>query len=213
MKAFDVVLYGLLAALSLGCTEVIEFDTARVGGQLVVDGRIAVGNGPFRLNLRETATENRKTFPVTGAEITIFDDAGQSESYQEMGDGAYLLHANAVQGRIGGNYYLEIRLPNGEIYQSKPETIPQPAGKQDSITYDLGKQDFLNRFGNPIPRKIINIYVDVTLNEETREDFFLRWDVEEVYRITPTFFPCGLCTPPPSCYVYVYTSAQDFTLF
>ena len=208
----SLILLALIFCFS-SCIEVIDFETVRSGGQLVVDGRITAGPGPYTLKLGETASINRKTFPVEGAQVVLFDGQGQSEFYTEIGEGVYELPGNIIQGKAGESYFISITLSNGKVYQSDPEVLPAPAGIQTVMNYDLGIEEEINSFGLELSKPVINVYVDVEFDSERTTNFFLRWDIEEVYNLNPTFFPCGLCQPPPTCYISQFPSTQNFTLF
>ena len=77
MKYINHTFLSISIALFLtGCTEVIDFKTERTAGQLVIDGSIVNGPGPFTLYLGSTASTNRRTTPVEGATVSLFDDQG-----------------------------------------------------------------------------------------------------------------------------------------
>ncbi len=194
------------------CIEVIDFDTGRTGGILVIDGTISNAEPPYTLRLRETAPTERITLPVSGAVVTIFDNLGQSETYQEDADGAYLLWGQTVRGIPGNTYHIRVELPDGEVYESEPETIPRTETRLDSLYFDFERKNDLNEIGNVISYWVVNAYVDATINPLPGENAFFRWDVEEVYLLTPTDFPDPFGVVPPPCFVYVYPSGKDFQL-
>lgn len=202
----------LQAFLLNSCIEVIDFDTQRSGGLLVIDGNISNAEPPYTLNLRETAPTERVTLPVSGALVTIFDNLGQSETYQEDIEGKYRLLGQTVRGVPGNSYYIRVELPNGQVYESEPETIPRTEARLDSIYFDFERKEELNEIGNVLSYWVVNAFVDATIDQQPDENAFFRWDVEEVYLVTPTDFPDPFGTIPPPCFAYVYPSGQDFEL-
>lgn len=216
MKRNNLLILALLQLFVFhGCIEVIDFDTERDGGSIVIDGSVTEGTGPFAIRLRETASTDRITYPVSGALITLFDDAGNSGAYQESADdpGRYILPSGGMTGIPGRAYHVEIEMPNGRIYQSEPETMPRLAGVQDSIYFEFGFKDFLNDIGNPVTKPVVNAYINAAIDQQPGEDLFFKWDVEEVYLLSPTDFPDPFGSIPPPCFVYEYPSGQDFQLF
>jgi hypothetical protein len=86
LKCFQLLIV-LVFSMLVSCVEIIEFDTTREGGQLVVDGAIATGSGPFEVYLGRTASAERKTTPLEDASITLFDEQGNSIDYEALGEG------------------------------------------------------------------------------------------------------------------------------
>ncbi|MCB0629102.1 MAG: DUF4249 domain-containing protein [Saprospiraceae bacterium] len=203
----------LLTILSqAACVEIIEFDTTREGGQLVVDGGVGTGSGPFDVYLGRTASTNRITTPVEQAEIAVYDDLGTVLAYQEIGEGHYQIAEGLLRPEIGRTYHIRIRLPNGNMYESEPETIPPVPARLDSIYFDFEKQEELNEYGNIITYPVVNAYVDLRVEQNADVQSFYRFDVEEVYLLSPTDFPDPFGVIPPPCFVYDYPATRDFLL-
>lgn len=213
MKKIPVALVlGLLLLTFSQCVEIIEFDTTREGGQLVVDGRIGPGEGPYELYLGQTASTERKTFPLEDADVVIFDDQGRSESYVDLGEGKYMLPGLDLQGEIGRTYHLRITLPDGRVYESKPETLPPNYGRLDSIYFEFTDRQELNAYGNITTFPVVNAKVDYSVEQPATFHSFFRFDVEEVYLLSPTDFPDPFGTVPPPCFVYDFSNEQPFLL-
>lgn len=199
------VLSGLTFILFLpGCVEVIDFDTDRTGGQLVVDGKLVTGEGPFELYLGRTAATERKTTPVEGARISLFDDQGNMVFYRDQGDGKYLIPSRELRVKIGNTYYIQIELHNGEVYESERETVPPILGKLDSLHFGFGEIEELNEYGNTVIKPIVNAMIDLSLEQGPEQSSFFRFEVEEVYLLSPTDFPDPFGAIPPKCYIYTY---------
>ena len=208
-------LFPLLFLFLSSCIEPIKFNIDRQGGQLVVDGSISNEGGLQRIKLSTTTGSDRIPTPVTGAQVKIFDDMGLSEDYVTdfVDPGTYILLGHTIQGTIERTYYIEIVLFDGRTYRSVPEKIrPQP-GEMEAISYDFSEKQEVNEYAVILENTFIDVFIDVDLNEVSEEPFFLRWDVEEVFLLSPTDFPDPFAAVPPPCYVYVYPSATDLNLF
>lgn len=214
MQHFYVGLFlSLLIPLMLGsCVEIIDFDTDREAGQLVVDGSIGTGTGPFELYLGRTADTERKTIPLEGAKVTLFDDLGNTETYVELGEGQYLLVSENISTEIGRTYYIRIQLASGEVYESKQETIPSISGGLDTLSFGFEIREELNEYGNIRTFNVVHAFVGMTVDQNAGENSYFRFDVEEVYRLSPTDFPDPFGAIPPPCYVYTYPDISSFEL-
>jgi hypothetical protein len=211
VKPYPILI--LLALLSLAaCVEIIEFDTTREGGQLVVDGGIGTGSGPFTIYLGRTASSARVTIPVEQAEIFVYDDQGNGLAYQELGEGQYRLPEGLLQPQIGHTYYLRIQLANGQTYESEPETIPPVMARMEDLYFDFTDLEELNQFGNIVTYPVVNAYIDLAVDQPADMQSFYRFDVEEVYLLSPTDFPDPFGNIPPPCFVYEYPATRDFLL-
>jgi hypothetical protein len=82
----------------------------------------------------------------------------------------------------------------------------------EAIYFDFSEEEELNRFGNVITFPVVNAYVDLRLEPTTVERSFFRFDVEEVFLLTPTDFPDPFNRIPPPCYVYAYPNTRNFLL-
>lgn len=192
----------LLLLLLSSCVEIIDFGVPRQGGQLVVDGRITDGPGPYELRLSRTADIERLSIPENGATIMITDDLGRTETYEERGDGQYILLGHTVSGEVGRTYFLQINTADGRRYETQRETIPPLPAQQQDLYFDFELIEELNAFGNIISFPVVNAYVDVEISPESGQELFLHWSVEEVYLLSPTDFPDPFGAIPPPCYVH-----------
>ncbi len=97
---------------------------------LVVDGMITNEAPPYIVKLTYTGVyeaSNRisENQAVSGARITISDDLGQKIQLEQVLEepGKYQTNDPTYRGQIGRIYKVNIELPNGEIYESKPEKL------------------------------------------------------------------------------------------
>ncbi len=198
----------LLLISIAGCIEIIDFDVNREGRRLVVDGTISDKNGSQTLRLRYTAEEEKITDPLTGADVYLYDDLGNSEPYFETEDGVYKMFGDIITGTPGRSYHIEITLPGGAEYHSEPETIPASIAR-DSIYYEF---DTITEAGTGTETNIIRVFRDTSI-PETDNPLYLRWELKEVYKFTQFDFPDPMNNPPPTCYVTHYDDPQNILLF
>jgi len=205
-KWFPVM--GLL--LVAGCIQIINFNVRRQGNRLVVEGTITDKGGPYFLQLRRTSNEEKITDPVSGADIDIFDDHGNSEQYIQYERGKYFLPGNTVKGIPGRTYHLEITLADGSKYRSDPETMPMQIAK-DSVYY---KFDSIKEKGNSVEKDVIKVFTDTNIPKNTSgKPLYLRWNVEEAYKFTQYDAPDPFNNPPPVCYITDDPNPQNILLY
>ncbi|MEM7372766.1 MAG: DUF4249 domain-containing protein [Bacteroidota bacterium] len=203
-----------LCLCSGACVERIDFEVERTAGQLVVDGGFTNEEGIQRIRLGETVAVVRLPLPVEDAHVRLYEDSGEFEDYVHDPEepGTYLLHGTKIQGKPGHSYFVEITLANGRVYRSKEEEMQPQQAMLDSIYYDFSLEKEISSAGVVIENTYINAYIDVELSQLDRTTF-LRWDVEEVFLLTPTDEPDPFGFVPPPCYVYQYPSAIDLNLY
>lgn len=216
MKKFQIIIWMALIHFAFtGCVETIDFSTDWNGGQLVVDGRISAGSGPFFLSLRQTAPIEQKSLPVSGAKIILEEQAGPQYFYAEQEEGEYVLEnkpGSIVDLKEGKAYSVKIELTDGRRYASHQEIIPLGWAKMDSVYFDFEELEVLNSIGNVIKYWVVNVYIDAHLLSGAGPRPTLRWDVEEVYKLSETDYPDPFGYIPPSCYVYVYPGSEGFQM-
>lgn len=200
----------LICMMSAGCIEKFEFNTSEGDHLLVVNGSITQGNGPYELQLsRTTKFGTGPSEPVINAQITIFDENDQQESFFEAEPGIYRCLGNTVCGEEGGTYFIEIRTDENTIYRSSPETMP-PLLEADSIYYELVTETILNDLGNPVENKYIKIFVDTPVKKEGKDAWF-RWRMIDSYTVTD--LACGSLDPATTCYITEEPNPQFIPVF
>src|SRR6185312_704498 len=109
--------------LAIGCQKVINIDLNSASPAIVIIGNINDQPGPYTVTLSQNATfSDPNTSPsVSGAFITISDNAGNKDTLTEVSPGRY--HTKKIQGIIGRTYYLNV-ISNGQTYTAS-STMPQ----------------------------------------------------------------------------------------
>jgi len=207
---FGGVLIVLLVLTAAACIDEITFQAERSGGLLVVDGGITNRPGPYMLHLGMTSGENVIPFPLSNAIIRIFDSSGKYEYYRETKPGKYLLTGETVSGRRGETYHLEIQLPDGRVYQSLPETIPEINGFPGA-GIRVGTVPEQSASGRTRDVPAIFVHTNTVL-PETDEPLYLKWSVESVYAFLENEPVSPLAPPPNMCYVSQTRNPQSISI-
>ena len=114
----------LLAALT-SCID--PYDPHLVGGEryIVFEGVLTDAPGPYRFSLSQSAgyTSDESVFDqrITGAVVSVTDDAGTVTRFVDAGKGNYL-SPDGFRGQPGRRYALTVAY-QGQTYQSEPELM------------------------------------------------------------------------------------------
>jgi len=122
---------GCLLLLASSCTKVIDLKLGNVSGRLVIEGNVTNAAGPqvIKLSTNVPFTNTNTYPPVTGATVTVTDQAGNSFSFTEGPSGTY---SNSVLTGIPGNTYTMTVITGGVTYTAV-STMP-PLIPLDSLT-------------------------------------------------------------------------------
>jgi hypothetical protein len=135
-RAAIVVLGGLLQVLMFcpACTKVINLSVPNAAAQIVIEGNVTNGPGPYQVSITTTVPFSaNNNFPtVDGAQVTITDNAGLYDSLVETAPGIYSTQGNWV-GQPGNAYTLRVSVNGG--HHTGTSTMPQPVNL-DSVTFE-----------------------------------------------------------------------------
>jgi hypothetical protein len=208
----------LLMAVLLGsCVEKIDFPLNRGVEKLIVSGQINNLNEAQIIYLSETTSANREPLssgnyfvindlprPLQGASVNVISSDGGMISFQETKPGQYEF-GTSLGLKSGVDYQVEISF-EGRTYRSTAESLNPVIGTDElSYTFERGI------FKDQPETAFISIISTVQLPEQVG-DYYLRWDVDEVYFWDLTFFPNPFNTPPPLCFVFDYPDPERITL-
>lgn len=132
------ILLIIITLFSISCyQDVIDLDLSDFESQIVIEGNITNQPGPYTVKISRTAGyEKSRDFPsVSGAEVVIADDAGNSETLRKIRAGRY--RTSSLQGVPGRTYSLFVNVDGKEYTASC--TMPEPL-ELDSILYDTYDQ-------------------------------------------------------------------------
>jgi len=151
------------------CVQKIGVELPDASEKLVVDGLISTLPGPYTVKLTKTAkyTEGSEgtNFLVSGARVSITDDAGNREDLIEEDLGIYKTQQGGLQGQAGRTYSLSIETAEGKKYQSQPELL-KPTTGVENIYYEFVE-------GAPGKEEGFYVYID-TKDPAATEDYY-RW--------------------------------------
>jgi len=184
-------------------------------GDLVIFGRLTDGLDGNSVSVSITAQFDRPPIPVSAAEVVVYDEAGNSERFNETSeDGTYSSSAMMLDRSPGNKFYLEVCIPNGEMYRSEMQTMPEKAGS-DSIYFNVDTETFFTSNNIPVSRTTIEVFLDSEISRNETDQVFLRWEVEEVYSIQEVILPANKFPlwSWKTCYITNPVDAQKFFLF
>lgn len=132
------VLYiAITAALGMSitsCTKVIDVNLSNTDPIIVIQGSVTDTTGPYSVKITKTIDidKNNNFVGLSGASVTISDDAGNSENLQEASAGMY--KTSTLVGVPGRTYTLTVQV-DGKIYTAK-STMPAKVA-YDSVSYTI----------------------------------------------------------------------------
>ncbi|MDV7695581.1 DUF4249 domain-containing protein [Chryseobacterium soli] len=164
--------------LLTSCEKEIDLDLADKSGNIVIEGNITDQPGPYYVKITKSVafTQNNQYPAVTGAQVILSDNTGQTETLQYVGDGKYRTSAfTAVTGRT---YTLKVQA-EGKQYTAQ-STMPAPVSfdglTQDSFVFGgvttytllpvftdpaaLGNRYLFNFTVNDKPKKTFEVFSD-----------------------------------------------------
>lgn len=177
------------------CLSQIEVPVEIKGGELIVSGQISTIRDQNIIELGTSADSESRPNPLSGATIKLIDNLGMISYYNETGLGKYSLPNLA--GIAGRTYSIEIQTPNGRVYKSRPEKM-QEAATLDSVSYEVVGETVVDFEGNILPKNFYKIYANTTL---PTNKMYLKWNVNEVFLLSPTDFPDPFGFIPPPCFI------------
>jgi len=205
--------FGLLLLLLPCCVEEVDFDTGAPPPLLVVDGRITTNDGPQTVRLTQVAPyRSQVRAPVSEAAIRLFDEQGFLADYFESAEEPGLYVIERLQGQVGSQYHIEIRLPGEGSYRSLPEPLlPVPAA--DSLSYRTVFEATQNESGIIQEKWFMDVFVHTVLEPQAQAGPYLKWEVETVHNFVPLL--TGPFPPPPPyiCYITEAHNPQNILLF
>jgi len=106
------------------CQKVINIDLNSAAPQMVIEGNITDQPGPYAVYLSQTVnfSETNVFPPVTGANVIISDNLGNTEMLTESSSGKYV--TSVLHGTPGRTYSLSVTA-NGKTYTAS-STMPNP---------------------------------------------------------------------------------------
>ncbi len=205
----------LLTFLFLGINSCIDPFTLNLENNqqaaLVIYGDFSTDKRAHQLEIYTTDSQIiRNKQPITGATATLVaDDTGEREDYQVVSAGVYEVNGSTISGATGSQYHIEICLPNGNKYQSRPATMPRKI-RGDSAFIQINAVEELLVTGAITTKSFLEVFVDSPLPTDNN-DYWLKYDVTTLY----SFFEiiCSPLGPPPDiCFIPGRNDPQQISL-
>jgi hypothetical protein len=180
----------LLTFLSLqACVEPFDLKTGTDKRSLVVSGMVTDQNRPelnkVTLSWTEPFDGEKKLVvnePVLEAIVTLQDNQGNRMQLTEGARGVYTLWENDFNVEQGRTYTLNIRLPDGREYASRPELLRAAVPIQD-VKYEF--KEFIdvvrNSAGVLVERRSVGFEVKAQVQDPAERGNYYRWDTEGVF--------------------------------
>jgi hypothetical protein len=203
------VILQLALMMMAGCLTPIDQISDYEGGQVVISGQISTLPEMNLVTVSITSSLIRLPEPVYDANVTLVDENGNQTAYRNRGDGKYALdNFFPVPGKA---YHIRVVIPDGRTFESTPETMPVALG-HDDVYYTFENELYTDKDGVVADRTFLKIYTNHTLSS-SEEPLYIKWDVEEVYILSPTDFPDVFGNVPPPCFIAQRVEPQKMILF
>jgi hypothetical protein len=149
MKILKTTTYLFLLLALASCTKVINLELGNNSGHLVIEGNISNTRGPqiIKLSTNVPFTNTNTYPPVTGATISVSDQAGNTYPFTEGPSGTY---SNTHLRGAPGNTYTMTVTAGGKTYTAA-STMPDPVNL-DSLT---AKNEVIQSNDN---KKVVTVY-------------------------------------------------------
>ncbi len=205
------LLFPVLLVVMDGCVEPLKLDDYNsYRTQLVVDGMITDQPGPYTVSLYQSLPLNADIdLPsrVTGAIVTLFDDAGNQETLTEITDGKYQTSANGMHGIVGRKYHITISV-NEKEYASRPQQM-FPAGSITDLFAEF-EENAINHDDLTKPHDAVRVYCNAKGEAGAPNLFRWRWSGTYELRTFPELHERFVGTSPDPipdpfpCSGYIY---------
>jgi len=171
--------------LLLAATSCVEEFWPDLGGKyqdaVVIDGMITSQPGPYLVKVsRSISVGNSGLVPLSGFQIMISDNLGNSETLQEISPGIYSTAANGIQGYPGLKYRIQAVSPAGKVYESEYQELLEPVEVQ-SLTARFEVKDHEGIH----PEEGYQFYLN-TIPPDTADRHFI-WRLESTYEYESDF--------------------------
>ncbi len=209
---------GILFLLLSGCVEPFDpvLDESDAMDLLVVEGLITDETGPFGIRLTSSAPVYNKDpnvvnefSPVSGAEVQIYDDQGNSYLLFENEPGWYETEEKELKGTPGYSYTLSIATPDGKQYESSSEFM-QEGPEIDEVHFE---EDTVTYFDQETAYKENRINILLDTRPPGEELTYFKWEFEETWEFEmPNYIQVnhgtGQFSPPPSIHTVEIEEGQ-----
>lgn len=173
-----IISSALLCLCLWTCVEPFEPEVGSYDSALVVDGIFSDSEEPSIVHLSSSFDYTAIEAPVvTGAEVMIEDDQGNSIVLEEKEEGTYQTNPVQFRGQVGRSYRLLITTPNGNRFESDWEVM-KAAPPVESI-----EAEFMEREpDDPLLNLVPGLQLFLSTRDSENNTRYYRWEFEETYQ-------------------------------
>lgn len=206
----QLIRFAMLGALT-GCLTPIEIEVENADGIVVIGGQVSNFTDQSVVQVGLTADTERLPVPVSGAQVWIVDETNEtSVPLAESASFPGTYHPENYQGIPGHAYHVKVEIPKRGTYESKTDVMPPVAGTL-TTRYEFKTQQYTDLEGVISEQPFFYVYASAQLPET--EALYMRWNVDEVFLLSPTDFPDPFGSIPPPCYVAQSVDPQRVVLY
>lgn len=173
------IIYAVLIALCVWtCVDPFEPEVGDYDSALVVDGVFSDSDQPSKVFLSRSFDYNAIEVPlVSGAQVVIEDDQGNSHVLEETKEGTYETNPAQFSGQIGRTYRLLINTPDGNRFESSWEAM-KAAPPIETI-----EGEFMERErDDPLQGSLPGLQLYLSTRDSEHNTRYYRWEFEETYQ-------------------------------
>ncbi len=203
----------LVFSVLIACVDKIDFNIPSSQFQMVVEGMISDGDGPYTVKLSRSLNLNIDSIvldPITQATIMLYEDNSASEQFIEVSKGIYST-TGIIKGKIGHSYNITILTADGKKYESEPELLNE-SGNAETISYEFEARKTKIIGNDELDANVFKIFVDATATNAPNN--YVRWRYTGTYKIinqpelhTTLYPPDPPIKSPLPCSGYIVTPA------
>lgn len=201
----------LILVLMAGCLTPIGIRVDNTSGLAVISGQVSNLPDQTVVQVGLTADTERLPFPVSGAIVWIVDEtAGEVIPCVESPTAPGYYHPEGFTGIPGHSYHVEASFNDRGTYTSATEMLPPLPGSVKAH-YEIRSRQYTDFEGIVAEQPFVYVYVDGQL-PPVSDPLYLKWNIDEVFLLSPTDFPDPFGRVPPPCFVSQNADPQRIVL-
>jgi len=141
---------------------------------------------------------NQQPASIAGCQVTVTDNTGGSVQFEERTGGRYEVNRNDFVPVIGRAYTLTVTLPDGTVYESEPQTMPDAPASIEAVV-EAETQLVFSEGTNSVSR-INGMQSRVQFTKGNTVTPFLRFTVRGTFEVQAPLFdgiPVNANAEPP----------------
>ena len=143
----------------------------------VVQGLVSSVEGWQEVAVSRTSSiDKAEFFPISGCDLSIIDDQGNTFELEQFDDGKYRVFMYSSELVTGRGYMVKILMPNGDILESEYDVMPEGPSEMGDVYFQIEEQltdDPEFAFNG------IQFYTDFSASEDDGK--YYRWKCTETY--------------------------------